>query len=78
MMEQTVWFHLYEQVDPAIAEGLRKRGIDVTTTVEAALLSASDEMHVAFALEQRRVIFTHDRDFLRLASDGIDHFGNAY
>ena len=71
-------FHLDEQVDPAIAQGLLQRGIDVTTTREASLLSAADEEHVAYALETHRVIFTHDRDFLRIDSEGIEHFGIAY
>ncbi|MFH1920766.1 MAG: hypothetical protein ABIP48_12860 [Planctomycetota bacterium] len=30
-------YHLDEHVDPAVAEGLRQRGVDVTTTVEAGL-----------------------------------------
>jgi hypothetical protein len=35
-------FHLDEHMDAAIAIGLRRRGIDVTTTNEAKLLRASD------------------------------------
>ena len=71
-------FHLDEHVDPAIAHGLRMRGIDVTTTRDANLLSAPDESHLEFALREERVIFTHDSDFLRFASAGIVHFGVAY
>jgi len=70
--------HLDEHVDPAVAEGLSQRGIDVTTTVEASLLSAPDVAHVAFALEEQRIIFTHDRDFLRIDDDGVNHAGIAY
>ena len=36
-MARTMRFHLDEHVPHAIAEGLRRRGIDVTTTVEAGL-----------------------------------------
>ena len=43
-------FHLDEHVAHAIAQGLRLRGIEVTTTAEADLLSAPDEDHLAFAL----------------------------
>ena len=53
-------FHLDEHLPHAIAEGLRRRGIDVTTTVEAGLRGASDDVHLAYALEQRRVIVTID------------------
>jgi hypothetical protein len=32
------------------AEGLRRRGVDVTTTTDAGLLGAGDPDHVAFAV----------------------------
>ncbi len=51
-------FHLDENVDYAIAHGLRVRGIDVTTVSDAELISASDNMHVAFALKEQRIILT--------------------
>jgi hypothetical protein len=57
---------------------LRARGIDVTTTLEAGLESAFDEAHVQFALGEGRVIFTQDRDFLRLHAAGMRHAGIAY
>ena len=72
-MSSKIKFHLDENVTNAIAEGLRQRGIDVTTTPEEKLMGASDEEQIAFAYSQHRVIFTFDDDFLRLASTGIDH-----
>jgi hypothetical protein len=71
-------FHLDESVDPSIAVGLRQRGIDVTTAGDVQLLGASDRAHLGFALAQRRVLVTHDRDFLRIAASGADHAGIAY
>lgn len=68
-------FHLDEHVDHAIAHGLRLRGIDVTTTTDANLVSADDESHLRFALAEQRVIVTFDRDFLRLAHSGYEHAG---
>src|SRR5206468_2383329 len=65
-MPQTIRFHLDEHCPTGLADGLRRRGIDVTTTPEAGLLHASDEEHVAFALRQGRVVFTQDEDFLIL------------
>ena len=44
-MPDRLRFHLDEHVDPAIAEGLRRYGIDVTTTVEAHLHTEEDEAH---------------------------------
>ena len=74
-MARTMRFHLDEHLPHAIAEGLRRRGIDVTTTVEAGLRGASDDVHLAYALEQRRVIVTNDPDFLVLAQQDMPHMG---
>lgn len=71
-------FHLDEHVSHAIANGLRRRNIDVTTTTDAGLLHASDEEHLAFAVAENRVIFTNDHDFLRLAAAGLPHAGIVY
>jgi predicted nuclease of predicted toxin-antitoxin system len=71
-------FHLDEHVDSAVAEGLRRRGIDVTTTTEAALQGAPDLAHLHFARDARRVIVTHDDDFLSLASRCVEHCGIVY
>jgi hypothetical protein len=71
-------FHLDEHIPTAIAVGLRRRGIDVTTTADAALSGADDEDHVSFGLSQDRVIVTHDDDFLVLHSRGVRHAGIAY
>jgi hypothetical protein len=77
-MAERLRFHLDEHIDPDIARALRSRGVDVTTTVEASLRSSSDEVQLAFVLEQRRVLVTHDDDFLRLHSQGARHYGIAY
>jgi predicted nuclease of predicted toxin-antitoxin system len=71
-------YHLDEHVDGAIASGLRRRGIDVSTTVEAGLRGARDVDHIAFAAAQRRVIYTSDPDFLRLAAAGTKHHGVVF
>jgi uncharacterized protein with PIN domain len=71
-------FHLDENVDHAIARGLRRRGIDVTTTTDAELLHSADETQVAFAAREDRVIVTHDRDLIRLHALGSAHAGVAY
>lgn len=77
-MPQTIRFHLDENVSHAIAEGLRRLEIDVTTTPEARLIGRPDEQHVTFAIQQERVIFTQDADFLRIDSAGISHNGIVY
>ena len=70
--------HLDEHVSRAIAIGLRRRGIDVTTTLEAGLCSASDEEQLQYAAAQGRVLFTHDADFLRLHKRRVPHAGIVY
>lgn len=77
-MPRTIRFHLDEHCPHAIAEGLRRLGIDVTTATDAGLLRAADEDHVAFGLAQGRVIFTEDDDFLSLNARGVPHAGIAY
>jgi predicted nuclease of predicted toxin-antitoxin system len=71
-------FHLDEYVDHAVAGGLRQRGIDVTTANDAGLIQASDEAHLEYCLREKRVIITHDQDFLRLQAAGREHCGIAY
>ena len=77
-MPRTILFHLDEHVAHAVADGLRLRGIDVTTTVDAGLLGAEDADQIAYGLTQGRVIFTEDDDFLILAAAGIEHAGLSY
>lgn len=77
-MPRTIRYHLDEQVDPAIADGLRLRGVDVTTTRGVCLVAATDEEQLAFAVAQKRVIVTFDEDFLVCAARGVVHAGIAY
>ena len=77
-MPSTICFHLDENGSRAIAEGLRRRGINVTTTPEAGLLGASDEMQAAYGLCEGRVVITQDRDFLRLHAASPSHSGIVY
>jgi predicted nuclease of predicted toxin-antitoxin system len=71
-------FHLDENVNGAVAHGLRLQGIDVTTTRDADLIGAIDEEHLAFATAENRVIVTHDDDFLKLARRSPSHPGIVY
>ena len=77
-MPRTIRFHLDENCHRAIAEGLRRRGIDVTTTPDAGLLHSTDQEQIAYSLREGRVLFTQDRDFLRLHAAGVSHAGIAY
>lgn len=56
-MSRRIRFHLDENVNSAVADGLRRRGVDVTATSEAGLIAASDEVQLEFAHEyQDRIV----------------------
>ncbi len=59
-------YHLDENVNLAIAQGLRRAGIDVTTSRDVGLLGKSDLEHLLFAKSQKRILLTHDDDLLLL------------
>jgi hypothetical protein len=48
-MSERIKFHLDENVSNAIALGLKRRGIDVTTMNEVGLIGVSDEEQIEFA-----------------------------
>ena len=77
-MPRTIRFHLDEHVSRAVADGLRRLGIDVTTSTDANLLGASDIDQMSYGLTQRRLIFTQDDDLLALSAAGTPHAGVAY
>jgi hypothetical protein len=64
----------------AVVQGLRARGLDVLTTIEANRCGASDQDQLAFAVQDGRAIYTFNvGDFARLHREhlrqGIDHNG---
>jgi predicted nuclease of predicted toxin-antitoxin system len=71
-------FHLAENVDPDIAQALRRHGIEVTTTAELGMRGQSDVEQIEFARQRERVIVTHDADFLRIAQQSQNHSGIIY
>ena len=71
-------FHTDEHVAEAVALGLRRRGVDVTTTPELQLLGADDGFQLAMCLREGRVMVSNDADMLRLAASGVEHAGIAY
>lgn len=74
----TIRFHLDENVDIALAEALKRRAIDATTSAEAGLNGASDREQLEFATAHRRGLVTHDSDFLRMASQGVRRCGIVF
>ncbi|HLH26282.1 MAG TPA: DUF5615 family PIN-like protein [Chloroflexota bacterium] len=71
-------FQLDEHMPNAVAQALRQREIDVLTVHEASLLGRPDHELLAHAHAAGRVMVTHDADYLRLHSQGVEHAGIAY
>ncbi len=71
-------YYMDEHVAKAVIRGLRQRGVDVMTVVDADMLGAKDQEHLNFAFRECRVIFTQDDDFLQLAAKGHPHAGIVY
>jgi uncharacterized protein with PIN domain len=76
-MEQ-IRFYLDEHIPSAVAEGLRRRGVDVLTVQKAGRIGLADSEQLSFALREQRVMVTMDSDFLILAHQGFLHSGIAY
>jgi hypothetical protein len=67
-----------EHVPPAVTNGLRLRGVDVTTAQETGMIGSPDEALLNYALSLDRVLFSQDQDFLILHQQGLLHAGVAY
>lgn len=71
---------LDEDVRPMLAEVLRQRGYDAIHVLELGRTGKSDAEQLAYAVELKRSIFTHNiRDFRLLdrqyRQEGKEHFG---
>ncbi len=77
--EKRIKIYADENVNVAIVEGLRRRGVEAWSAIEKGKLGLSDEEQLRYALEEKATIFTHDDDFLSMATaSGIEHFGIIY
>ncbi len=77
-MAELIRFHLDENVNLAIASGLRQHGIDVTTSRNAELIGASDAEQLQYAKREGRVMVSQDTDFLVIAAATTEHPGLAF
>ena len=72
--------YLDEDVNVLIADLLRGRGFNAVTTRDEGQLQNSDAQQLAYAVNQKRALLTHNRaDFDALAQqyqeDGLTHYG---
>jgi predicted nuclease of predicted toxin-antitoxin system len=73
-----VRFYLDENVSPALAEQLRRRGIEAVTVRDLGLLGDSDLNHLQRATAFGFVLCTHDSDYVELALSGLPHAGIVF
>ncbi len=68
-----------ENVNVAIVEGLKRRGVEAWSAIDKGKLGLSDEEQLKYAFEEKATIFTHDDDFLSMAAESkIEHCGIIY
>ena len=61
-----------ESASVAIAEGLKRRGVDAFSARDVGNLGLTDEEQLIYASEEKVTIFTHDTDFLQIAARWMD------
>ncbi len=65
-----------EDVNIAITEGLKRRGIKAYSCQEVGNIGLTDEEQIDYANSNKLVILTHDTDFLRIIHEKIlNHSG---
>ncbi len=74
-MADAVRFFFDQHIAPAVARGLRRRGVDVLTAQEASRRSLSEPDQLQFAAAEERAIMTCDQDYLALHASGVLHAG---
>ena len=61
-----------------LAAQLKRRGIDAVTVRDLDKLGDDDLSHLRRAAEQGRILCTYDKDYARLAKQGIEHKGIVF
>lgn len=77
-MSRSICYHTDEHIGGAVVSGLRRRNIEVSTSLEAGLVSVTDERQLTYAHEHACFLVTQDADFLRLHTQGVLHSGIAF
>ena len=68
-----------ENVNIAIVEGLKRRGVEAWSAIEKNKLGLSDEEQLMYAIKEGATIFTHDDDFLSMVAESeVEHCGIIY
>lgn len=68
-------YYFDESVELSVSEQLRAGGLDVVSAHSLDTLGDADQNHLERSTEMGRILCTYDADFLRLASEGVEHSG---
>jgi hypothetical protein len=68
-------FYLDENLQVAIAEQLKQRGIEAVTVRDLGQLGDEDDSHLHRASAMGCVLCTYDTDYVELATSGKEHAG---
>ena len=68
-------FYFDENMPTAVEEQLKRLNVDVVSAHSLDLLGKDDLYHLRQAIELKRVLCTHDTDFIELAKIHLDHHG---
>ncbi|MCB9768585.1 MAG: DUF5615 family PIN-like protein [Candidatus Omnitrophica bacterium] len=60
-----------ENIDPAVVEYMRRKGLSVQSIQEAVMRGASDLKILEKGLNEQRIVLTHDRDFGTMAIEAV-------
>lgn len=77
-MAERIRFYLDQHVPDAVAQGLRRRGVDVLTAQEIGRCGLPDLEQLQLAQVDNRVLVTFDDDFLSIVAGGVEHAGIAF
>jgi len=82
MKSERIRIYTNESVSVAIAEGLRRRGVEAKSCRDVGNYGLTDGQQIEYARKNNLVIFTHDDDFIKLSAEyidqGKDHSGIIY
>ena len=73
-----VKFYTDVHIAKAVVHGLTRRGVDALSCVDNGQREADDDELLARATQEKRVMVTHDNDFLVFHSQGFPHGGIAF
>lgn len=77
-MADPLRFYFDQHMWAAVANGLRRAGVDVLTAHDAGRCGLPDADQLAFATAEERVVMTFDSDYVALHNAGVPHAGIAW